>query len=355
MGKTILIVDDVEINRTLLKRIFMDRYDVLEAENGVQALEIIHREKENLIAVLLDVIMPELDGFGVLDDMRERGFIKTIPVILITGDSSKENQHLAFEKGAVEVISKPYDAYLTKKRVENMVDLYSYKNNLEKALDDKVREIQQKNEQLSEMNSKVVNTMATITEFRDAESGQHIQRVREFTRILVHSLAEHYPEYGLTPEKMELIVEASVLHDVGKIAIPDSILLKPAKLTSDEFEIMKCHAEKGCDILDRVCPTDNEEYTATCKEIAHYHHEKYDGKGYPEGLKGDDIPISAQVVSLTDAYDALISERVYKRAYSTSEAYAMIIGGECGTFNPKILDCFMLERSAFEERAAQII
>ena len=355
MDKKILIVDDVEINRILLYKIFEEKYEVLQAEDGYSALEIINREKSNLSAVLLDVIMPGMDGFDVLDNMRMSGLIKLIPVVLITGDASIQKQYMGYDKGAVEVINKPFDAYLTRRRVDNIVDLYAYKNSLEHMLDDKVKEIQKRNEDLYELNKRVINTMATITEFRDAESGEHIQRVREFTGILVDAVASKYPEYNLTPEKRRLIMEASVLHDVGKIAIPDSILLKPGKLTPDEFEIMKCHSEKGVDILERVCPVANPEYEKICKEIVHYHHEKYDGKGYPDGLKGDEIPISAQIVSLTDAFDALVSERVYKRAYCADEAYRMILDGECGIFNPKIIDCFQEVFPVLKQKAAEMM
>lgn len=355
MKNTLLIVDDILVNRQLLKKIFSDKYNIAEAGNGKEAVEVLREQNSDIIMVLLDVIMPGVDGFAVLDYMEKENMIGKIPVVLITGDGNKEIHYRAYDKGASDVIIKPFDSKIVRKRVDNIIDLYYHKNDLEMLLDEKIQEIKVQNNELKKMNERIIDALATIVEFRNLESGLHIQRVREFTRIILEALAELYPEYEMTAEKINLIEKASMLHDVGKIAIPDSILLKPAKLTQEEFEIMKWHTTKGGDIVDHVYDIGDEQFMECCRVIAQSHHERYDGKGYPDQMKGEEIPIAAQVVSLTDAYDALISERVYKQAYSYEKAYQMIMGGECGAYNPKILKCFEHSRHLMEQRAKELV
>lgn len=355
MENTLLIVDDVIINRQLLKKIFSDKYAIVEAGNGKEAVEILKERNKDIVMVLLDVIMPDTDGFAVLDYMEQQHMINQIPVVLITGDGDKEIHYKAYDKGASDVIIKPFDSKIVRKRVDNIIDLYYHKNDLEMLLDEKIQEIKVQNNELKQMNERIIDALATIVEFRNLESGLHIQRVREFTRIILETLSKLYPEYELTPEKINLIEKASMLHDVGKIAIPDSILLKPSKLTTEEFEIMKWHTTKGGDIVDHVYDIGDEQFMECCRVIAQSHHERYDGNGYPDKMKGEEIPIAAQVVSLTDAYDALISERVYKQAYSYDKAYEMIMNGECGAYNPKILKCFEHSRAIMEQRARELV
>lgn len=338
---TILIVDDIETNREILCEIFKQDYRVIQASNGKEALDFIQKEKEQIAIILLDIIMPVVDGFGVLEYLNEKGMIKRIPVILITGDKSEKMEEKGYEMGVSDIMSKPFNTTIIKRRVTNVIDLYRHKNHLENLVEKQTRKIVETNDQ-------IIDTLSTIVEFRDLESGEHIKRIKNFTQVLGNYVVEFYKEYNLNNHKLDLIVKASSMHDIGKIAIPDNILLKPGRLTEDEFEIMKTHTVKGCDILDKFLFIDDKEFLNYCYEICLYHHEKYDGKGYPRKLKGDEIPIAAQIVSLADVYDALVSERVYKAAFKPEQAFEMILNGECGVFSPKLLDCFKMVKNSFE-------
>ena len=293
MREKVLIVDDIELNREILAVALGDEYEVLQASDGVQTIEILKTDSEGITAMLLDLIMPNVDGYAVLDYMREHGLLERIPVIVISAESARDVEVKCLEK--------------------------------------------------------IVDVLGTVVEYRNLESGEHIKRVKEFTNILAEKAAEKYPEYGLTPEKIAVIVAASPLHDIGKIAIKDSVLLKPGRLTDEEFEYMKTHTTKGCEILTQIAGTWSEEYEKISYEICRHHHERYDGKGYPDGLAGEDIPISAQLVSIADVYDALVSDRVYKKAIEKGKAYQMILDGECGTFSPRLIECFKESRQEFEE------
>lgn len=356
----ILIVDDLEINRDILSEMLDDEYDILTSDNGNDALEVINRNKDSLSLILLDLIMPGMDGFGVLTEMDRMGWDNRIPVIVITGDDAKENERRCFSYGVTDFVRKPFDSKIIKMRVRNVVDLFAYKNNLEDCVAQQTEELKVQNiklkkqaETLEKSNQRIIDVLGTVVESRNLESGQHIQRVKTYTGILARQLREDYPEYRLDDHTIEVMVLASALHDVGKIAIPDSILLKPGRLTAEEFEHMKSHTTKGCVIIDNIKGVWDEEYSRMSYEICRYHHERFDGKGYPDGLKGDDIPISAQIVSVADVYDALVNERVYKDAYPKDKAFNMIMAGECGTFSQKILECFKKVRTRFEQVGEQ--
>lgn len=339
---TILIADDMEINRAVLQQLFEDRYNILEAENGCQALALIREHAQSIAVVLLDIMMPELDGFGVLQAMRDGGYLRQIPVVLITGDSSLDAANRGYDYGVADLITKPFEVAIVRHRVENIIDLYRHKNKLEYLVKVQTRKIEGQKRKLKEYDNFLIDTLSTVVEFRDLESGQHIQRIRSFTRILLQYLANRDNGLHLTTEKIDMIASASALHDIGKIAIPDAILLKPGRLTPEEFEIMKTHSIKGCEILDSMLYIHDKEYMRYSYDICRSHHERWDGRGYPDGLEGDKIPLAAQVVALADVYDALVSERVYKAAYSTDEAMGMILGGECGAFSPYLLECLKL-------------
>ncbi len=336
----LLIVDDVELNRELLKELFKDQYTIYEAENGVEAEECLARDHNNIAAILLDVIMPIKGGFDVLDFMIRNDMMKEIPIILITGDTSSEVQQKGYDLGVTDIISKPFDPYVVRSRVKNTVELYRYKNSLEEMVSEQTKKIEEHNTQL-------INMIGMIVEFRDMESGSHTIRIREFSRELLKVVKQKYPEYGLTDDEIETIADAAVLHDVGKISISDTILLKPGRLTNEEFDIMKTHTTKGAELVEQITAMD-ESYHKHCHDIALYHHEKWDGRGYPEGLKGDQIPLSAQVVAISDCYDALCSPRVYKPPFPKDEAFRMILEGECGAFNEKLLECFKVAKPEFE-------
>lgn len=357
MRSSILVVDDQSINREILHELFKEQYDIIEARDGQEAIDEISKNSESTVisAMLLDIIMPNVDGFAVLDHMKKNGILERVPVILITGDTSADIQNRGYDMGASEVINKPFDPYVVKKRVQNIIDLYYEKNHLREMVDIQTKKIRDQNNKIERMNYHIIDMMGSVVEFRSVETGKHVYRVRSFTKVLLQAFAEMYKNYGLTDEMIKNIAYASALHDVGKIAIPDSVLLKPGKLTSDEFEVMKTHTSKGGELINRIFNEDSdEEYKKFAYDIARSHHEKYDGKGYPDGLKGDEIPIWAQVVSVVDCYDSLISDRVYKKAFSKEVAFQMILDGECGVFNPKLIDCFKLEKTELEKIADDI-
>lgn len=361
MENRILIVEDAELNRDLLASILEEHYDIEEAENGKAALDILTDHWKKIDAILLDIHMPVMDGFELMEHMKANGWIGKIPVLIISGESEAEVETRGFSMGASDFIHKPFDASLVKNRVKNVVELFKYKNDLERQVAKQYAELASKNEmlriqaaKLRDGNDKIVEILGTVVEYRNLESGEHIKRVKGFTRVLARQLMVKYPEYGLTEEKIKEIVAASALHDVGKITIPDKILLKPGKLTDEEYEYMKSHTTRGCDMLNAIEGIWTDEYRITSYEICRHHHERFDGKGYPDGLVGDAIPISAQIVSVADVYDALVSERVYKNSFSKDEAFRMIVNGECGVFSPKLMECFRLTRAEFEKLADEM-
>ncbi len=356
MQNTVLVVDDMEINREILTEILGEEYRVETAEDGRMALEMIEKMQGILAVVLLDLMMPEVDGFAVLEVMQEKGWIEKIPVLIISGETSVKAERKCFDYHISDFIRKPFDNALVKKRVRNVVNLFQYQRNLEDKVQEQTTVLREQNkllrsqaDKLKKSNTNIIEILGTVVEYRDFESGEHINRVKGYTRILARRLAENYPEYGLDQDKIDIIVSASALHDVGKIAIPDNILLKPGRLTDEEFACMKTHTSRGSEILQNIRNAWDDEYGKISYQICRHHHEKFDGRGYPDGLVGDDIPIAAQIVSIADVYDALVNERVYKDAFPKEEAFRMITEGECGKFNPKLLECFRIERQAFED------
>lgn len=360
MRNKILIVDDSFINRELLTEMLEDEYEVITCENGLQALELMEENYNELAIILLDLVMPVLDGVGFLKALQNKPIMKDIPILVISGETNVETEIKCFDYGVFDFIKKPFDNRLVKKRIKNAVDLYMYKNNLEERIAEQTSVISEQYnllkhqaDQLAKSNVSIIEILGTIVEYRNLESGEHIQRVKSYTRILGEQLMEDYPEYNLTSKQLNVIVSASALHDVGKIAIPDSILLKPGRLTKEEFEYMKEHTTKGCEIINNIRGVWSEEYAKASYEICRHHHERYDGRGYPDGILGENIPISAQLVAVADVYDALVNERVYKSAFSADKAFNMIINGECGTFSPKLMDCFTKCRDRFESLAGE--
>lgn len=356
--KTILVVDDQEIDRGILCEICKGKYHTIEAGNGEDALVLLRQQMNDICMVLLDIIMPKKDGFAVLKEMKGDNLLQDIPVLMITAEDSIELVKKCYMMGASEVIRKPFDAYIVSKTMENMTELYYYKQRLEARVEEQTKilrmqfvALQKQSEQLKGMNEQIVDTLSQVVEFRNLESGQHVKRIKTFTRILAECVAEHYQEYHLGTEEIENITSASALHDVGKIAIPDTILLKPTRLTSEEYEIMKEHTTKGCEIIDTLAEIQDKKFQQISYDICRHHHERYDGKGYPDGMKGEEIPIAAQIVSVADVYDALVSERVYKAAFDKETAFHMILNGECGTFSPKLMKCLTLVKDKFEEVA----
>ena len=330
----ILLVDDSAMNRMLLKEILGGDYSILEAENGQECLEKMQAEAGNIALVLLDINMPVMDGFEVLKAMNANHTIEDIPVIMISSDDSNAVIRKSYELGASDYVNRPFDARIVYRRVTNTIKLYAKQRRLVKMVSDQIRARENNTDTL-------VGVLSHIVEFRNGESGAHVRHIRIITEMLLHRLLEISNNYSISAEQQDLIPLASTLHDIGKIGIDEKILNKPGRLTPEEFEVIKTHSMLGAEMLQKLENFGEEPLLQTAYEIARWHHERWDGKGYPDGLKGDDIPISAQLVSMADVYDALTSERCYKKAFPHETAVQMITNGECGAFNPLLLQCLL--------------
>ena len=331
--ETVLIVDDSDINREILVSILKNEYDLIEAADGEECINKLNEYGTRISAVLLDLIMPNMNGFDVLDYMNKNDLIGEIPVITITGDESQDTVRVAYEKGVSDYITRPFDAKVVYRRVSNTIKVYSRQKRLIFELKSQMRE-KEKNRDM------IVEILCRIIEKRGGYVGNHASHITEFTRLLLEKLVSKKSDCGIKAKDIFVISTAAALHDLGKVQIDRAIIDKKGKLTNEEFEIIKTHTTAGEEMLIDLADFEDEPLVNYARQICRYHHERYDGKGYPDGLKGDEIPIAAQVVSVCDVYDALISERPYKRAYTHDEAVKMIKNGECGAFNPAILECF---------------
>lgn len=333
----ILVVDDSQLNRFVISEIFRQDYNIIEAENGKEALDIIKKYNQDMVAVFLDVIMPVMTGIEVMEEMNKLGFVKTIPVFFITSDDSRDMMKKGYDLGVVDIINKPINPYFIKRRINNIIELYNARERLMEVVKIQEEEIVSQSEEIVKLNYSIIETLSTAIEFRDRESGEHVQRIHDITSFILNKINGKIKNVNFSNETIEEIATASIMHDVGKIAIPDAILNKPGKLTKEEYELMKQHTIKGCNILERIPQYKTHSLYMYAYDICRHHHERWDGKGYPDGLKGDEISIWAQVVSLADVYDALTADRVYKKAFEHEKAIDMIINGECGAFNPEII------------------
>ena len=327
----ILITDDSEMNRAILAEMLGDKYHIIEAEDGRAAIDIIEKNKD-IDLLLLDINMPEVDGFTVLQTMNEKHWIDKIPVVMISSESSVSIVEKAYNLGATDYISRPFDMAIVRRRVENTIMLYIKQKRLQYMVEEQIR----RNEENKTM---LIDILSHIVEFRNGESGKHVINIRTATNLLLRQLAKLTDKYKLTAADISQISTASALHDIGKISIPEEILNKPGRLTNEEFDIMKTHTVIGADILKRLPAYETSDFVKLAHDICRWHHERYDGHGYPDGLKGDEIPIAAQVVALADVYDALTSDRCYKKAYDHDTAIRMILNGECGVFSPVLMEC----------------
>ena len=343
----ILIVDDCDMNREILREILSSDYSIMEACGGEEALSIIHQFGTGISLVLLDIVMPGLDGFEVLSYMNQDHTIEDIPVIMISSEDSEAFIRRAYEMGASDYVSRPFDAKVVYRRVTNNIKLYAKQRRLIRMVTEQIRERE-------ENVSMLVGVLSQIVEFRNGESGLHVKHIRRFTECILDCLIEKDPDLHLGTKERENIPLASALHDIGKIAVDDKILNKPGRLTPEEFEAMKLHTVYGAKMLEELQPYYDEPLLKTATDIAHWHHERWDGRGYPDGLVGDAIPLSAQIVSLADVYDALTSERCYKKAYSHDKAVEMILNGECGVFNPKLVECFVEIQNVLREELCNV-
>mgnify|MGYP004569957605 FL=1 len=330
----VLIVDDSEMNRELLAEMLGSEYKITEAENGEECMAALKQRGTGISLILLDIVMPVANGFDVLDYMTSTHRIEDIPVIMISSENSEATVRKAYELGVTDYISRPFDARVVCQRVANTIKLYSKQKNLTKLVTEQVNEKEKNNRMM-------IRILSQIVEFRNGESGSHVLNIEKLTEMLMKQLLRKTDKYQIDPQMQELIPTASALHDIGKIGIEEKILNKPGKLTPEEFEIMKKHSVIGESILTSTAANMNEPLIKVASQICRWHHERYDGRGYPDGLKGDEIPISAQIVSLADVYDALTSERVYKKAFSHEKTMEMIQAGQCGVFNPILIECLV--------------
>ncbi len=343
LKQTILIADDSEMNRSLLADMLGNEFEILEAENGVQAVAYMQNEGSRIDLVLLDIVMPKMDGFEVLAVMNRNDWIKDTPVIMISSETAPSCIKRAYELGVTDFINRPFDVWIVRRRVMNTLMLVSKQKKLVHMVTDQIFKREK-------MNNLMITVLSHIVEFRNGESGLHVLHIKTITELLLQNLVIKTDKYNLSPVDISLISTASALHDIGKIAIPDPILNKPGKLTPEEYEIIKTHSELGALMLDDLDIPQDEHLIVYARQICRWHHERYDGKGYPDGLKGEEIPIAAQVVSIADVFDALTSERVYKKAFSHEVALQMIANGECGQFNPLLIECLyeMKDKIALE-------
>lgn len=328
----ILIVDDSQINCEILAEILKDEYRILEAANGEECINLLKQYGTGIALLLLDINMPVMDGFEVLALMNRKHWIEDIPVIMISSEDSASYVRRAYEMGASDYISRPFDVQVVHQRVSNTIKLYAKQRRLISLVTDQIRE-KEKNNQM------MISILSQIVEFRNSESGSHVLHINIITGMLLERLMQKTDQYHLQWSDQFLITTASAVHDIGKIGIDEKILNKPGKLTKEEFEIMKTHTLIGASMLKSIEMYQNEKLLQVAYQICRWHHERYDGKGYPDGLKGEEIPISAQVVAIADVYDALVCKRVYKKAFSHETAIHMILNGECGAFNPLLLEC----------------
>ncbi len=330
--QTILIVDDAATNREFLIAMLEDDYRILEASGGSEAMKILREHSSEIDLMLLDIVMPGVDGFEVLAMMNDCGIIEDLPVIMISSEKEPSTIERAYKMHVTDYIDRPFNAFIIRRRIVNTLNLHAKHRRLKYIITNLVYE-KEKN------NTMMVNILSHIVEFRNGESGMHVLNISAITTLLLQCLVKKTDRYHLSQDDISLIIIASALHDIGKIGIPGKILNKPGRFTPEEFEIMKTHTTIGDQILRNIPLYAQEPLVQVARMICRSHHERYDGRGYPDGLKGDDIPIGAQVVALADVYDALTSERCYKKAFSHEKAYQMILNGECGAFSELLLDC----------------
>ncbi len=359
--KKLLLADNVDMNRSIVHEIFASQYEIMETSSSEAVFRLLMHYKNEISIILINESVANNFTKETVQTLANMEIFKNIPSILILeGELTQRSKAMNMNFPYCDVLTSPVNPYIIRKRVANLVELYSHKNELEDKVEKQTARILIQNQALrlqerkiSTINNDMLDTLSTVIEYRDVESGRHIHRIKKFTEVMLKALSVKYPKYNMTKEKMAMIASASALHDIGKIAIPDSILLSPRRLTYEEFNIMKTHTIKGCELLNHLDGVEKNEYFTYCYDICRYHHEKYDGKGYPDGLVGDSIPIWAQVVSVADCYDALTSERSYKAALTHEQAVEMMRSGACGVFSDEMMVCFSMVLSDFKSLAEE--
>lgn len=335
----VLIVSEAEANREMLKEFLKKEYEIVTVADGEEALQILEAEIEEISLILLDMDMSNQNDFDLLQIINEKGWQEYIPVIIISSRYSTKSVIKGYEYGVVDYIQRPFNTCITLRRIENIIALYTRQRNLEEIISEQIARRERQD-------ARMVDILSTLVEFRNDGSGVHVKHMRTMTEILLVALMNKDERYKMTLEKIAEIANAAAFHDIGKIAVPEQLLNKLERLTLEEFELVKAHAQKGAQMLEGIDEEiKDSSFLHYAKEICRWHHERFDGRGYPDGLIGDKIPVSAQVVGLAHVYDALTSERAYRKAYSHQEAVRMILRGECGVFNPDLMECFMEEQT----------
>lgn len=346
--KVILIADEDGLDRELLNQILAGTYEVVLADDGKQALADVQKWKQELAAVLVDWNTPLVGGYQILQVLYSQRMMEKIPVIVTTGDADIEIDQKAYGMDAIAVIRKPYAATVVRKQMMSYINAANEREHLRELVEQKDKLLAESQKKLDGFYDNLLDAISTVVEYRTQESDRHIKRISGFTRLMAVAYRNHYPACGLDESAINRIVRGSAIHDIGKLAVPDSILAKPAKLTEDERQVMMSHTTKGEEIMQMLREVQDEEQFRVSCEICRWHHERYDGSGYPDGLEGEEIPLSAQIVSIVDVYDALVSERIYKKPYDKETAFQMIMKGECGAFAPELLRCFEASKKLLE-------
>ena len=352
--RNILIIDNTSRSRNLLKDSLRDHFMCFDVDTGEKGLKVVTEVGNRLAAVLINLVMSRVNAEAILTEMNKLKLIPGLPVIVMLPGKATEEEKKCYQLGAMDIIHKPYDPTSVVRHIRSAIELQDRLRKdstgadpvsvLSRMIMEQSRDIERQRDN----NNHIVDAICSIVEFRHLESGFHMQRIREFTRILASLIMNNYPEYGITPARIDIIVQAAAWHDIGKIVIPDAIILKPGKLTADEFDVMKSHTTRGAEILEMMLDKNDTELFSICSDVARHHHEKFDGGGYPDKLSGDTISIASQICGLADIYDALNSDRSYKSAVSPDRAFEMITSGETGAFNPKLLNCFRIGRAEME-------
>jgi len=347
--KSILIIDGDENTRSTLKQLFENEYQILMAEDGKSGISQIIGHLNDLAAIIMDLVMPNMNGYQILQILHSKRIVERVPVIILTAQRSQQIDLACYNLGVANIISKPFTAQAVLIRVSRAIEINQRAENLEDTVQSVQKSLSEQTQKVDLYYERLIVAISNLVEFRNLESNNHVKRVMGFTEIFANAYAKLIPDSGLTQEKINMIVRASALHDIGKITISDSILLKPGKLTDNERAVMQSHTTKGCEILSFLKDVQDLELYKIAYEICRHHHERYDGGGYPDKLRGRDIPLSAQFVSIADVYDALVSDRPYKKAYDRNVAFHMIMNGECGVFAPELIQCLSKMRDEIED------
>jgi putative two-component system response regulator len=353
--QTVLAVDDVDMNVMILEEILKADYNVLTANNGKQALEMLNQARVLPKIILLDVQMPEMNGREMFEILKADEALKRIPVVFITAENDSETELLA--AGAKDFINKPFTPEVVKLRVRNQIDLKNYSDSLEEMVAQKTAEVIKKTEEANKTLDNALQGLANVIEHRDLESGEHVKRTQLYVGVLANYLIKSKSPYAdeLFEMQPDIIVKSMALHDVGKIAIPDRILLKPGRLDPEEYDIMKTHTVRGKEIIGELGDVNTSLYLKHCEDICYGHHERWDGKGYPRFLAGTEISMAARLAAIADVYDALVCARVYKAAIPYSEAVKMISDGKGSQFDPVVCDALIANQDEFRKIAEQYV